>query len=84
MENSVGVIKHDQALEQGGRSWRASGDRQTSLNASAESAFPNFRDKKHRIVQLQIFATKMLFYNCKHLQPCARVASPALTFVPLR
>ena len=42
---------------QGGRSWRASGDRQISLNASAERAFANFRDKKHRILQLQIFAT---------------------------
>ena len=41
----------------GGRSWRASGDRQISLNASAERAFANFRDKKHRILQLQIFAT---------------------------
>ena len=36
-------------------SWRASGDRQISLNASAERAFANFRDKKHRILQLQIF-----------------------------
>ena len=69
---------------QGGRSWRASGDRQISLNASAERAFANFRDKKHRILQLQIFATKTSFYNCKRLQPCARVASPALTLVPLR
>ena len=42
---------------QGGRSWRASGDHQISLNASAERAFANFRDKKHRILQLQIFAT---------------------------
>ena len=42
---------------QSGRSWRASGDRQISLNASAERAFANFRDKKHRILQLQIFAT---------------------------
>ena len=69
---------------QGGRSWRASGDRQISLNACAERAFANFRDKKHRILQLQIFATKTSFYNCKRLQPCARVASPALTLVPLR
>ena len=43
--------------KQGGRSWRASGDRQISLNASVERAFANFRDKKHRILQLQIFAT---------------------------
>ena len=42
---------------QGGRIWRASGDRQISLNASVERAFANFRDKKHRILQLQIFAT---------------------------
>ena len=44
-------------------SWRASGDRQISLNASAERAFANFRDKKHRILQLQIFATKTFFYK---------------------
>ena len=42
--------------------WRASGNRQISLNASAERAFANFRDKKHRILQLQIFATKTLFF----------------------
>ena len=45
-------------LEQAAISWRASGDRQISLNASAERAFANFRDKKHRILQLKIFATK--------------------------
>ena len=44
-------------------SWRASGNRQISLNASAERAFANFRDKKHRILQLQIFATKTLFLH---------------------
>ena len=44
-------------------SWRASGDRQISLNASAECAFSNFRDKKHRILQLQIFATKTSFLH---------------------
>ena len=44
-------------------SWRASGDRQISLNASAERAFANFRDKKHRILQLQIFATKTSFLH---------------------
>ena len=49
-------ISHYSA-EQGGRSWHASGDRQISLNASAERAFANFRDKKHRILQLQIFET---------------------------
>ena len=38
-------------------SWRASGNRQISLNASAERALANFRDKKHRILLLQIFAT---------------------------
>ena len=44
--------------EQAARSWRASGDRQISLSASA---------------RLQIFATKnFVFYNCKFLQqkPC--------------
>ena len=40
-------------------SWRASGDRQISLSASAERAFANFHDKKRRILQLQIFATKI-------------------------
>ena len=44
-------------------SWRASGDRQISLNASAERAFANFRDKKHRILQLQNFATKTSFLH---------------------
>ena len=57
-------------VNQGGRSWRASGDRQISLNASAERAFTNFRDKKHRILQLQFFATKTLFF-------CASADSPA-------
>ena len=38
-------------------SWRASGNRQISLNASAERAFANFRDKIQRILPLQIFAT---------------------------
>ena len=33
------------------------------LSASAERAFANFRDKKHRILQLQIFATKHRFYT---------------------
>ena len=32
------------------------------LSASAERAFANFRDKKHRILQLQIFATKKTLY----------------------
>ena len=68
------MINQDQAAI----SWRASGNRQISLNASAERAFANFRDKKHRILQLQIFATKIhrilqlqilqqntvVFYNC--------------------
>ena len=35
-------------------SWRASGDRQISLSASAERAFANFCDKKN-----------IVFYNCK-------------------
>ena len=45
-------------VKQAAISWHASGNRQISLNASAERAFANFRDKKHRILQLQIFATK--------------------------
>ena len=49
--------------EQAAISWRASGNRQISLNARAERAFANFRDKKHRILQLQIFATKTLFLH---------------------
>ena len=49
--------------QQAAISWRASGDRQISLNASAERAFANFRDKKHRILQLQIFATKTSFLH---------------------
>ena len=49
-------------IRQGGRSWRASGDRQISLNTSAERAFANFRDKKQRILQLQIFATSASFF----------------------
>ena len=42
---------------QGGRSWRASGDRQISLNASAERAFANFRDKKTPYFTIAIFTT---------------------------
>ena len=56
-------------------SWRASGNRQISLNATAERAFANFRDKKHRILQWQIFATKT---------SCASVDSPAPALVALR
>ena len=51
--------------QQAGRSWRASGDRQISLSASAEHAFANFRDKntvfykflqhKRRFLQSVIF-----------------------------
>ena len=52
-------LNHSQAAI----SWRASGDRQISLNASAERAFANFRDKKHRILQLQIFATKNVVFT---------------------
>ena len=54
---SAHSVEYGVTVRQGGRSWRASGDRQISLNASAERAFANFRDKKHRILQLQIFAT---------------------------
>ena len=55
-ETSLRLLR-DSGGGQGGRSWRASGDRQISLNAIAELAFANFCDKKHRILQLQIFAT---------------------------
>ena len=56
-------------------SWRASGNRQISLSACAERAFANFRDKKHRILQWQIFATKT---------SCTSVDSPAPALVALR
>ena len=49
------------------RSWRASGEGQISLSASAERAFANFRDKKHRILQLQIFRTKNVFFETKNV-----------------
>ena len=55
------------ACGQAAISWRASGDRQISLNASAERAFANFRDKKHRILQLQIFRTKNVFFEIKNV-----------------
>ena len=57
----------DARESQGGRSWRASGDRQISLNASAERAFANFRDKN------------TVFYNCKFLQHKRRFFALALT-----
>ena len=57
-KNHKEFIPHQAAI-----SWRASGNRQISLNASAERAFANFRDKKHRILQLQIFATKTSFFT---------------------
>ena len=50
-------------------SWRASGDHQISFNASAERVFPNFRDKKHCILQLQFFATKTLFLHIFATKP---------------
>ena len=54
---------HCTGVHQAAISWRASGNRQISLNASAERAFANFRDKKHRILQLQIFATNTSFLH---------------------
>ena len=75
------MINQDQAAI----SWRASGNRQISLNASAERAFANFRDKKHRILQLQIFATKTLFLHIFATKTsCACVDSPALAMIALR
>ena len=56
-------VKSDIGHNEAAISWRASGNRQISLNASAERAFANFRDKKHRILQLQIFATKTSFLH---------------------
>ena len=43
----------DDGEDQAAISWRASVNRQISLNASAECAFANFRDKN------------IVFYNCK-------------------
>ena len=57
------IGKCAKTVTQAAISWRANGNRQISLNASAEHAFANFRDKKHRILQLQIFATKTLFLH---------------------
>ena len=87
---------HD-GVEQATISWRASSDRQISLSASAERAFASFRDKKHRILQLQIFATKnIVFYNCKFSQQkycflqsqmlagCGSIMSPVLALTALR
>ena len=54
-------------IYQPARSWRASGEGQISLSASAERAFANFRDKKHRILQLQIFRTKNVFFETKNV-----------------
>ena len=54
------------AWYQPARSWRASGEGQISLSASAERAFANFRDKKHRILQLQIFRTKNVVFLQLH------------------
>ena len=39
------ITAPDVSVQQAAISWRASGDRQISLNASAERAFANFRDK---------------------------------------
>ena len=70
-------------------SWRASDDRQISLSASAEHAFANFRDKKHRILQWQIFATKTmpalaLAAPHKHYESCASIDSPVIALAALR
>ena len=42
-------------------------NRQISLSASAERAFANFRDKKHRILQLQIVRTKNIVFETKNV-----------------
>ena len=52
------ILRRGFSFMQAARSWRASGDCQISLSASAERALANFCDKKHRILQLTIFATK--------------------------
>ena len=45
-------------------SWRASGNRQISLNASVERAFANFRDKKTLYFTIANFRNKnVVFYT---------------------
>ena len=44
-------------------SWRASGDRQISLNASAERAFANFRDKKTSYFTIANFRDKNVVFT---------------------
>ena len=56
MQGSI-IIVMVISVGQGGRSWRASGDRQISLNASAERAFANFRDKKTPYFTIAMFTT---------------------------
>ena len=56
-----------QRRNQPARSWRASGEGQISLSASAGRAFANFCDKKHCIIQLQIFRTKTVVFETKNV-----------------
>ena len=60
--NIIIIVIENYSVLQAAISCRASGNRQISLNASAERASANFCDKKHCILQLQIFATKTLFF----------------------
>ena len=66
-EVDPGIEVEQAGRVQPARSWRASGEGQISLSASAERAFANFRDKKHRILQLQIFRTKNVFLETKNV-----------------
>ena len=65
-------------LLQAAISWRASGNRQISLNASAERAFANFRDKKTSYFTIANFRDKNVVFT--HF--C--VDSPALALTALR
>ena len=71
-------------------SWRASGNRQISLNASAERAFANFRDKKTSYFTIANFRNKnVVFYTFLQQKrfftifcdkKLTSVGSPALAF----
>ena len=81
-------IFYNSINKQAAISWRASDDRQISLSASTERAFANFRDKKHCILQWQIFATKTmpalaLAAPHKHYESCASIDSPVIALATL-
>ena len=78
---------HHHRCDQATISWRASGDRQISLSASAERAFANFRDKNTSYFTITNFATKycsfLQLHENKHFHG-AGVDSPALALANLR